>query len=149
MQRTNDLTKNVMKIAANIARYTLYFLIVVIVPLISEPLATQFDWCKLKWSEPGELHPFFAEMFTIFLWLLALAVVTTVQARFQKAFDDKKAMLSGKGIKTDTDEAEASVKAKPCVKSVRKNAKKDSALGKAQTSRRKPFCRGKTSVGCC
>lgn len=131
MQRTNDLTKNVMKIAANIARYTLYFLIVVIVPLISEPLATQFDWCKLKWSEPGELHPFFAEMFTIFLWLLALAVVTMVQARFQKAFDDKKAMLSGKGIKTDTDEAEASVKAKPCTKEERK------ALRKIRAEKRK------------
>ena len=117
MQHTNDLTKNVVKIAANIARYTLYFLIVVVIPLICEPLATQFDWCKLKWSEPGELHPFFAEIFTIVLWLIALAVITTIQGYFQKSVNGKKAMLSGDGLKTDA--AEQTAAAKPCTKEER------------------------------
>lgn len=126
MQRTKDLTKNAVDIATNIARYTLYFLIVVIVPLIAEPLATQFDWCKLKWSEPGELHPFFAELFTIILWLLILAIITTVQGHFQKSFNAKKEKLSQKSGNATGMEGEqpAIEKLKVCTKEERKALRK-------------------------
>ena len=89
MQEKKKYVRNVMDIAKNLARYALYFLAVVLTPLIATPIAKLFDWCVLDWSSPGQLRGFFTDLFTAILWLNELVVILIVEHFAKRSFEKK------------------------------------------------------------
>ncbi len=121
MQKNKDLTKSVIEITGNMARYALYFLVVVLTPLIAEPIAKMFDWCVLNWSEPGQLRGFFTALFTVIFWLIGMAIILSVENGFKKTVKRKTEMLTGKELTSEgaqtqtekTDDAAAKAENQP------------------------------------
>ncbi len=112
MQQQDKLTKTVATITGNLARYALYFLVLVLVPKIAAPLAKRFDWCALNWSEPGQLRGFFTALFSVIFWAIALVIVRSVEKNFSSAVQRKAELLSGEGLtKTETTESQTEVAA--------------------------------------
>ena len=89
MQDKNKYVENVMDIAKNLARYALFFLAVVLTPLIAEPIAKLFDWCVLDWSSPGQLRGFFTDLFTAIFWIIELVAIILVEYFAKRSIDKK------------------------------------------------------------
>lgn len=115
MQETKELTKSVVGVTGNFVRYVLYFLVLVLTPSIAKPIAKQFDWCALSWSEPGQLRVFFTSLFSVIILGIALAIVFSVENAFKKTVALKTTMLTGKQLKVEAGGQAAAVDAEVAV----------------------------------
>lgn len=80
MQKKGEVSKKVIE---NTVRYAVYFLLVVITPLLAQPVAKLFDWCTLDWAEKGQLREFFHELFTCAFWGIEFLALYFVNRRMK------------------------------------------------------------------
>lgn len=96
------------KLIENAVRYAVYFLAVLLTPLLTEPMADWFDWVGY-----GRLHAMFANAFTGIFWLLQFIVILVVE-EFLKRRAAKKPQTEERQITVEElpTEGEATVKKK-------------------------------------
>ena len=66
--------QTIKKFVANLVRYLVYFVCVVVTPILTKPIAPFFDWVGY-----GQMRDMFARVFTCIFWALELIMILLVE----------------------------------------------------------------------
>lgn len=121
------------KFTENLARYAVYFVLVIVTPLLAKPMALLFNWVSY-----GQLRGFFTELFTAIFWLLEFAALIGTENALKKKFAAKTVAAEETVASTEGSEETAAPEAAEAAEAVETAEAPKKKKRKKKTKEKKP-----------